>query len=304
MDALLVFSTFPDAARAREIGRQLVAERLAACVNPLPGVTSIYLWQGQQEESAETLALLKTRRKLYPALEARLRALHPYEVPEIVAVELAAGLPAYLQWVAEQTGYPPSSLPSARPPGRCHLHELEPRVEPPARVPPAAFLASQPAATPVYRAGAAQHERATRAAVGVRTRQLPTGQRQVVAAALAGDAQVRARLPPFRPVRRDPPATRTLVSQKMRQFATQRPVDLVGEFLEPGIERHLRLRIARQTGRRGQPPVPAHRHPPGQTSAATARPQEIGGASRQSGIQSAGTSPVRDRAAGGKKRPE
>ena len=104
MDALLVFSTFPDAARAREVGRQLVAERLAACVNLLPGVTSIYVWQGREEESAETLALCKTRREIYPALEARLRELHPYEVPEIVAVELAAGLPAYLQWVAEQTG--------------------------------------------------------------------------------------------------------------------------------------------------------------------------------------------------------
>ena len=104
MDALLVFSTFPDAARAREIGRRLVAERLAACVNLLPGVTSIYVWQGREEESAETLALIKTRRALYPVLEARLRELHPYEVPEIVAVELTAALPAYLQWLADQTG--------------------------------------------------------------------------------------------------------------------------------------------------------------------------------------------------------
>ncbi len=102
-DALLVFSTFPDAGRARAVGRVLVAERLAACVNLLPGVTSIYVWQGQEEESAETLALIKTRRELYPALEARLRALHPYEVPEIIAVDVAAGLPAYLQWVAAQT---------------------------------------------------------------------------------------------------------------------------------------------------------------------------------------------------------
>ena len=103
MDALLVFSTFPEAARAREIGRQLVAERLAACVNLLPGVTSIYVWEGKEEESAETLALIKTRRELYPALEARLRELHPYEVPEIVAVEWAAALPAYRQWLADQT---------------------------------------------------------------------------------------------------------------------------------------------------------------------------------------------------------
>ncbi len=100
---LLVFSTFPDHATAREIARTLVAERLAACVNLLPAVTSIYVWQGEHTESEETLALLKTPRDRYPALETRLRALHPYEVPEIIAVELAAGLPAYLRWVTEQT---------------------------------------------------------------------------------------------------------------------------------------------------------------------------------------------------------
>ena len=108
MDALLVFSTFPDAAQARQAGRLLVAERLAACVNVLPGVTSLYLWEGKLEESAETLAIIKTRREIYPALEARLRELHPYELPEIVAVELTAGLPAYLEWLAAGTG-PPAS---------------------------------------------------------------------------------------------------------------------------------------------------------------------------------------------------
>lgn len=97
---LLVFSTFPDGGQAREVARVLVSERLAACGNVLPGVTSIYVWQGEQHESAEVLVLLKTRRELYPALEARLKSLHPYEVPEIVAVELTAGLPAYLNWVA------------------------------------------------------------------------------------------------------------------------------------------------------------------------------------------------------------
>ena len=102
-DFLLVFSTFPDAERAREVARVLVGERLAACGNVLPGVTSIYVWRGEQQESAEVLALFKTRRETYPALEARLKSLHPYEVPEIIAVELAAGLPAYLQWVADGT---------------------------------------------------------------------------------------------------------------------------------------------------------------------------------------------------------
>lgn len=103
MDALLIFSTFPDEAKAQEVARTLVTEKLAACVNVLPGVTSIYVWQGKLEEGGETLALIKTRRALYPALEARLRALHPYEVPEIVAVDFAVGLPDYLRWLAGQT---------------------------------------------------------------------------------------------------------------------------------------------------------------------------------------------------------
>ena len=103
-DILLVFSTFPDPERARETARALVSERLAACANLLPGVTSLYMWQGEQTESEEVLVLFKTRRETYPALETRLKSLHPYEVPEIVAVNLATGLPAYLAWVAAGTG--------------------------------------------------------------------------------------------------------------------------------------------------------------------------------------------------------
>ncbi len=102
-DYLLVFSTFPTADAAREAGRTLVGEQLAACVNVLPGLTSIYVWEGERHESEEVLALIKTRREHYAALEARLRELHPYEVPEIIAVEVAAGLPAYLQWIAART---------------------------------------------------------------------------------------------------------------------------------------------------------------------------------------------------------
>lgn len=97
---LLVFSTFPAVGIARETARVLVGEHLAACANVLPGVTSIYVWQGEQNENEEVLVLFKTRREVYPALEARLKSLHPYEAPEIVAVDLAAGLPAYLAWVA------------------------------------------------------------------------------------------------------------------------------------------------------------------------------------------------------------
>ena len=106
MDTLLIFSSFADGGQAREAGRTLVAEGLAACVNILPGMTSLYVWQGKPEEASEVLLLIKTRRERYPALEARLRELHPYEVPEIIAVEVSAGLPAYLQWVAASTDRP------------------------------------------------------------------------------------------------------------------------------------------------------------------------------------------------------
>lgn len=99
-DVLLVFSTFPDDAKAREAARILVGERLTACANLLSGVTSLYVWQEKTEEVAEVLTIFKTTRATYPALGARLRALHPYELPEIIALPLAAGLPAYLDWVA------------------------------------------------------------------------------------------------------------------------------------------------------------------------------------------------------------
>lgn len=103
MDTLLCFSNCPDPATAERIADALVGERLAACVNIVPGLRSIYRWQGEVRHDAETLLLIKTTRTRYPALQARLLALHPYELPELVAVELADGLPAYLRWVADAT---------------------------------------------------------------------------------------------------------------------------------------------------------------------------------------------------------
>ena len=100
--ALLCFSTCPDADTARRIATALVEERLAACVNLLPGLQSIYRWQGQVESADEVLLLIKTTTEAYPALQERLLALHPYELPELLAVELATGLPAYLGWIADQ----------------------------------------------------------------------------------------------------------------------------------------------------------------------------------------------------------
>ena len=103
MTALLCLSTCPDAETATRIARALVEERLAACVNVLPGLQSVYRWQGQIQRDTEVLLLIKTTRARYPALQARLPQLHPYELPELVAVEAADGLPAYLHWVADAT---------------------------------------------------------------------------------------------------------------------------------------------------------------------------------------------------------
>jgi periplasmic divalent cation tolerance protein len=101
MEYCLVLSTCPDAETARSLAETLVAERLAACVNILPGLVSVYVWQGVMESSAEVLLLIKTERQAYPTLEARLRDLHPYELPEIVAIDIDRGLPDYLNWISQ-----------------------------------------------------------------------------------------------------------------------------------------------------------------------------------------------------------
>jgi periplasmic divalent cation tolerance protein len=96
---LIVFSTFPDESTARTICAALVADGLVACANILPPVTSIYRWQGEQKEEGEILAILKLPAEGFPALEEKLTALHPYEVPEIVAIPVAAVNAGYLEWV-------------------------------------------------------------------------------------------------------------------------------------------------------------------------------------------------------------
>ena len=100
---LLVWSTFPEPERAGHVARALVEERLAACANLVSGVQSIYRWKGAVETAPEVWVLFKTTRAAYPQLEARLKELHPYELPEIVALRPEDGLPAYLQWVAENS---------------------------------------------------------------------------------------------------------------------------------------------------------------------------------------------------------
>ena len=100
---VVVFVTCPNRRAAERIGRTLVEEHLAACANILQGLTSIYRWEGKVCRDPEVLVLLKTRRSCFPALARRLRELHPYSVPEIVALPVALGSPAYLAWVAAST---------------------------------------------------------------------------------------------------------------------------------------------------------------------------------------------------------
>jgi periplasmic divalent cation tolerance protein len=97
----VVLVTAPGAESALALGRALVDERLAACVNVVPGVTSIFVWEGKREEAAEALLVIKTRAERYPALEERVRQLHPYSVPEVLAVPVQAGAPAYVRWVRD-----------------------------------------------------------------------------------------------------------------------------------------------------------------------------------------------------------
>lgn len=103
MDVLLCLTTCPDPDSAERLAEALVAEHLAACANLIPSLRSIYRWQDAIQRDAEVLLLIKTTRARYPALQARLPQLHPYELPELVAVEAADGLPAYLRWVADAT---------------------------------------------------------------------------------------------------------------------------------------------------------------------------------------------------------
>lgn len=107
MAALLVFTNLPDRPAAETLAASLVDARLAACVNILAPCRSVYRWQGRVETADEVPLLIKTGSECYAALEAAIRAQHPYELPEIVAVPITCGLPDYLAWVAAETASPP-----------------------------------------------------------------------------------------------------------------------------------------------------------------------------------------------------
>ena len=102
-DAVVILTTLPADDRGEAIGQALVDERLAACVNLLPPMISIYRWRGAVERESERQVIIKTSRARVPALQARLAALHPYELPEFIVLAVADGGAAYLQWILESS---------------------------------------------------------------------------------------------------------------------------------------------------------------------------------------------------------
>jgi periplasmic divalent cation tolerance protein len=103
VSAVVVLTNAPDRAVAQQIADALIERRLAACVNILSECTSVYRWQGAVETAAEVPLIIKTRADRYAEVEAAIRSLHPYELPEIIAMPVTHGLPAYLDWVNAQT---------------------------------------------------------------------------------------------------------------------------------------------------------------------------------------------------------
>lgn len=98
---LIVWCACPDEHTANTISRHLVDQRLAACVTQLPGAKSVYRWKGKIETTEEVVLMIKTRASAYKELEAAVEALHPYEIPELIATQIEAGVPDYLGWVFE-----------------------------------------------------------------------------------------------------------------------------------------------------------------------------------------------------------
>ena len=102
-EVIIILTNLPDRAAALGLAQALVARRLAACVNVLAECTSVYRWKGGIENAAEVPVLIKTRAERYAEVEAAIRSLHPYELPEIIAVPVRHGFDEYLQWVADET---------------------------------------------------------------------------------------------------------------------------------------------------------------------------------------------------------
>jgi len=103
-DPQVVLCTVPAGNIAEQIAHALVQQRLAACVNIVPGITSVYRWKGSVEADTEQLLVIKTRKGLMDHVQQAIQELHPYELPEIIAVPIVGGLPAYLDWIDDNTG--------------------------------------------------------------------------------------------------------------------------------------------------------------------------------------------------------
>lgn len=109
--AAIVYSTCPDAQTARDIGRALVVAKLAACVNILPGMTSIYQWDGEVSTDDEVVMIIKTRKALVEKVIAEASAQHPYDTPAFLALDVVVGAPAYLSWIMSETLAPAGDDP-------------------------------------------------------------------------------------------------------------------------------------------------------------------------------------------------
>ncbi|WP_423709075.1 divalent-cation tolerance protein CutA [Undibacterium sp. WLX3042] len=101
---VLVMTNCPDKTVAQTIAKSILKKNLAACVNIMPEMMSLYTWNGKEEVAAEVQLLIKTTAHVYPELQTLICSLHPYQTPEIIAIPVVDGLPSYLQWVHEQTG--------------------------------------------------------------------------------------------------------------------------------------------------------------------------------------------------------
>ena len=102
----IVLNTCPDKETAQRIAIQLIERQLAACVNIIPAIESVYRWQGKIESDTECLLIIKSQTSCYTELEEAIKSLHPYELPEVLAVPIEAGLPAYLDWINNNTKQP------------------------------------------------------------------------------------------------------------------------------------------------------------------------------------------------------
>ena len=110
MEAILIITNFPDKKTALALAEKLIDVHLAACVNVLGECSSVYHWQGNTETTTEIPVFIKTQQQHYDQVEQMIKAMHPYELPEVIVVPVSGGLPAYLQWIADETRIPNKQL--------------------------------------------------------------------------------------------------------------------------------------------------------------------------------------------------